>query len=180
MPMVELKVSGKHLSESFVRELETRITAVLQDTISTSFAVGLGWGVDDPNHAIAKKTVEKVMPGWTMINVEEYDWAWGGERNGEVIVRLQTFVMENAVALEWRRAISTNLYALMAEMFAEAGDKLRIFNNCVEGEVTMYLPPGQFSGLLTEGATEKELDVAEIAEWMTARINKNIEEGAVA
>lgn len=179
MPMVELKVSGKHLSESFVRELETRIAVVLQDTVSTSFAVGLGWGVNDPDHALAKKTVEKIMPGWMIVNVEEHDWAWGGERNGEVIVRLQTFVMANAVALEWRRAINTNLYALMAEMFAEAGDKLRIFNNCVEGEVTMYLPPEQFSGLLTEGATEKELDVAEIVGWMTARIKKNIEEGSV-
>ena len=178
MPMVELKVSGTHLSEPFVRELETRITAVLQDTISTSFAIGLGWGVDDPDHAIAKETVEHVMPGWTMVNVEECDWAWGGERGGEVVVRLQTFVMADAVALEWRRAISTNLYALMKEMFADAGDRLRIFNACIEGEVTMYLPPAQFYGLLAEGETEKELDVPEIADWMTARITKNIARAA--
>ncbi|GAB2470650.1 hypothetical protein [Xylanimonas ulmi] len=180
MPMVELKVCGTELPEPFVRELETRITAVLRDTISTSFAVGLGWGPADPNHALAKQTVERVMPGWTMVNVEQCRWAWGGERNGEVVVRLQTFVMEGAVSQEWRRAISTNLYALMAEMFADAGDKLRIFNTCVEGEVTMYLPPAQFYGLLGEGETHKELDVPEIAEWMTARIKKNIEAGAVA
>jgi hypothetical protein len=177
--MVELKVSGTKLSESFVRELETRITGVLQDTISTSFAVGLGWGVDDPDHAVAKQTVERVMPGWTMVNVEECVWAWGGERNGEVVVRLQTFVMADAVALEWRRAISTNLYALMVEMFAEAGDRLRIFNTCVEGEVTMYLPPAQFYGLLAEGETAKELDVSEIVAWMTARIKQNIASGTV-
>lgn len=179
MPMVELKVSGTQLSESFVHELETRITSVLQDTISTSFAVGLGWGVDDPDHAVAKKTVERVMPGWTMINVEECGWAWGGEHHGEVVVRLQTFLMAGAVALEWRRAVSTNLYALMKEMFASAGDQLRIFNTCVEGEVTMYLPPAQFYGLLAEGETAKELDVPEIAGWMTARIKQNIAEGVV-
>lgn len=177
MPMVELKVSGYKLNDDFKQELEKKIAGVLQDTISTSFAVGLGWGFDDPNHAIAKKTVEKVMPGWTMVNVEECLWAWGGERNGEVIVRLQTFVMEAAVALEWRRAISTNLYKLMKEMFKDAGDKLRIFNTCVEGEVTMYLPPDKFYDLLDEGETEKMLDVPEIADWMTKRIKKNIERG---
>jgi hypothetical protein len=168
--MVELKVSGYKLEEPFVRTLEKRITEVLQDTISTSFATGLGWPAGDPNHAIAKATAAKVMPGWTMVNVEECVWAWGGERNGEVVVRLQTFVMEGAVAVEWRRAVSTNLYKLMKEMFADAGENLRIFNDCIEGEVTMYLPPDKFYDLLPEGETEKELDVPEIAAWMTARI----------
>lgn len=179
MPMVELRVSGTQLSESFVRELETRITGVLRDTIATSFAVGLGWGVDDPDHAVAKATVERVMPGWTMVNVEECVWAWGGERNGEVVVRLQTFLQAAAVAVEWRRAVNTNLYALMKEMFASAGDRLRIFNTCVEGEVTMYLPPAQFYGLLEDGETTKQLDVPEIADWMTARIKQNIAAGTV-
>jgi hypothetical protein len=179
MPMVELKVSGYKLTEDFKKELETKITRVLQDTISTSFAVGLGWGKDDKNHALAKATVERVMPGWTMINVEECVWAWGGVRSDDVVVRLQTFVMEGAVALEWRRAISTNLYKLMKEMFASAGSKLKIFNTCVEGEVTMYLPPDKFYGLLKEGDTEKELDVPEIADWMTKRIKANIERGSV-
>ena len=179
MPMVELKVSGYKISETFAKELETRITRVLQDTISTSFAVGLGWGFNDPNHKIAKATVELVMPGWTMINVEECIWAWGGVRKDEVVVRLQTFVMENAVALEWRRAISTNLYKLMKEMFADAGDKLRIFNTCVVGEVTMYLPPDKFYDLLPKGETEKQLDVPEIANWMTERIKRNIASGEI-
>jgi len=177
--MVELKVSGWKISEEFAKELEVRITRVLQDTISTSFAVGLGWPEGDPYHALAKATVEKVMPGWTMVNVEECVWAWGGVRGDEVVVRLQTFVMEGAVALEWRRAISTNLYKLMKEMFKGAGDRLRIFNACIEGEVTMYLPPDKFYGLLADGETEKELDVPEIADWMKARIEKNIKRGAV-
>jgi hypothetical protein len=177
--MVELKVSGMTLTPQFVRELEQRITAVLQDTISTSFAEGLGWPVGDPNHEVAKKTVEFVMPGWTMINVEECDWAWGGERNGEVVVRLQTFLMANAVSLEWRRAVNTNLYALMAEMFADAGDNLRIFNTCVEGEVTMYLPPKQFYDLLADGETQEQLDVPEIVTWMTDRISRNIASGTI-
>ena len=179
MPMVELKVSGRKLEGPFKRELETRITGVLKDTISTSFAVGLGWAQDHEHFPIAKATVERIMPGWTMINVEECVWAWGGERSDDVVVRLQTFVMLGAVATEWRRAIATNTYRLMAEMFADAGDKLKIFNTCVEGEVTMYLPPDKFYGLLPEGETEKSLDVPEIVEWMTARIKKNIERGAV-
>ena len=126
MPMVELKVSGCKLRDAFKIELEKKITKVLQDTISTSFAVGLGWGTDDPNHSIAKETVMEVMPGWTMINIEECVWAWGGVRKDDVVVRLQTFVMQNAVSMEWRRAICTNLYKLMKEMFAGAGNKLKI------------------------------------------------------
>jgi hypothetical protein len=176
--MVELKVSGYKIKKKFAKELEVNITRVLQDTISTSFATGLGWPVGDPNHAVAKATVEKVMPGWTMVNVEECVWAWGGVRGDEVVVRVQTFVMEGAVAVEWRRAISTNLYKLMKEMFADAGDKLRIFNDCIEGEVTMYLPPDKFYDLLPEGETEKELDVPEIAAWMKARIENNIKRGS--
>jgi hypothetical protein len=88
--------------------------------------------------------------------------------------------MEGAVALEWRRAISTNLYKLMKKMFADAGDKLRIFNVCVEGEVTMWLPPDKFYDLLPKGETEKELDVPEIANWMKARIEANIKKGTVS
>jgi hypothetical protein len=177
--MVELKVSGRKITESFAKELETRITAVLKDTISTSFAIGLGWGLDDPNHKLAKATVEKIMPGWTMINVEECVWAWGGVRTDDVIVRCQTFVMEGAVALEWRRAIATNTYKLMQEMFADAGDKLKIFNACTEGEVTMWLPQDKFYDLLPKGENMKSLDVPEIVDWMTARIKRNIERGAV-
>ena len=178
MPMVELKVSGYKLTEGFIRELETKTAQSLRDTISTSFAVGLGWGVDDPNHKMAKATVERVMPGWTMINVEECVWAWGGVRNHDVVVRLQTFVLAGAVALEWRRAIATNLYKLMKEMFSDAGDRLKIFNTVVEGEVTMYLPPAQFNGLLAGNDPEKELHVDEIVTWMTDRIKRNIERGS--
>jgi hypothetical protein len=68
----------------------------------------------------------------------------------------------------------------MKKMFADAGDKLKIFNTCVEGEVTMWLPPDKFYDLLANGETEKVLDVQEIVDWMTARIKKNIERGAVS
>jgi hypothetical protein len=44
----------------------------------------------------------------------------------------------------------------------------------------MWLPPDKFYGLLAEGETEKMLDVQEIVNWMTERIKKNIEKGAVS
>jgi len=179
MPMVELKVSGYKLNDGFVKELETKITRVLQDTISTSFAIGLGYGTDHKHHDIAKKTVERIMPGWTMINVEECVWAWGGVRSDDVIVRIQTLVLANAVALEWRRAIATNLFNLMKKMFADAGDRLKIFNTVIEGEVTMSLPPELFADLLKDGEKEKELHVNDIVEVTKYCIQKNIDHGGV-
>jgi hypothetical protein len=177
--MVELKVSGYKISDEFAVELEHEITKVLQDTVSTSFAIGVGYDVHHQHHKIAKDTAMKIMPGWTMINVEECLWAWGGQRKDEVVIRLQTFLFERAVNMYWRREINARLAKLMVKMFSDVPrEKLRIFNEVIEGEVCMYLPPDLFGNLL-KGETEKTLDVSQVIKWMKGEIEANIKKGGV-
>jgi hypothetical protein len=173
MPIVEGKISGIELTQELTERIETEMTNTLRDTISFSFAVGLGYQEGTKEFEVAYKRTQEIMPGWTWISLVNQPWAIRGKRmSAEVIVaRIHIFLLATAVPQKFRQQVAADVFKVMMNILSQKGKKVHMVVDVIEGEIDMTLPDDLFSTLL-RGADNKLLTVPEVVEAMKKDLGK--------
>jgi hypothetical protein len=166
MPNVQINISGVELTEKLVTSLEQEITSTLRDTISESFAIGLGYLPGTSDYAVAYKHVQEIMPGWTWINVSASPWALRQvhiEPNDAIVGHVRILLLADAVTKDYRQKVVADVFQTVKNILGISGKKLHLFIDVIEGEVDMTLDTDLF-GTLLNGQDHKLLKVSEVVD----------------
>jgi hypothetical protein len=174
MPCVEARFSGLKLTKALSTQLETEITRTLQETIGYAFPVQLGYTEGTKEFKIAHNFARKIMPGWTWITLSEDNWAVAGKRvPDQIVARIHIFVLANAVALNFRRQVTTNVLKTVDKILSRKGKKVQLFVDIIEGEADLTLPKELFSDML-QGQPHKLLSPEEVVQFFRDAVAKEM------